>query len=244
MISAWSVLWSELAGTATLMAFGVGVAANIRLRDTTGNGQSYLMGTLGWAMGVLSGVYVAHLSGGHLNPAFTIAVLVQGSGQYAPDVPVTAATTAAYLVGEVLGATLGSMLAWAAYWTHMRLGVSEGETLTVFATKPRIRNLPANLLTEAIATFLLVMVILHVGGTPSGLGPLATALVVMGIGLGMGGPTGWAVNPARDLGSRIAHALLPIGGKGSSDWAYSWVPVLGPILGGVVAGLIVPAIPG
>lgn len=240
MIGAWSVLVSELAGTATMMALGVGTNANISLPRTAGRGSSYLMAALGWALGVYAGIYVASGSGAHLNPAITLAMVVQGRAEFAPGVAVGPVTTAAYLGGQLAGAMLGSAAAWCAYRLHFALVPPGADTVTVFATAPGVRSLPANAFTEAIATFGLVFVVLHVGGTPSGLGPLATALVVLGIGLGLGGPTSWALNPARDLGARLAHALLPIEGKGSSDWRYAWVPVVGPLVGGAIAGLVGP----
>jgi glycerol uptake facilitator protein len=240
-MSLWTVFFSEIGGTAMLLLLGCGVVANVILAGTKGFGGGWLLINFGWGLGVFAGVYVAFKSGAHLNPAVTLGLLANGADQYAPGVSVTFGSTLVYLCGEMVGAFLGAVLAWLSYRQHFDTTEDPALQLAVFSTGPAIRNYAWNLVTEIIATFVLVFVILYFGSTPSGLGPLAVALLVVGIGASLGGPTGYAINPARDLGPRIAHALLPIKGKGNSDWGYSWVPVLGPIIGGVLAGLLANA---
>jgi glycerol uptake facilitator protein len=237
------VFLSEVFGTGMLTLLGCGVVANVALKGTKGNNGGFLMVNFGWGIAVFAGVYVAAMSGAHLNPAVTLGLLVDGKAEYAPGVAVSAASTFTYFGGELLGAFLGAVFAWLAHKQHFDAEPLAASKLAVFSTGPAIRSYPWNLVTEIIATFVLVFVILTFGGTPSGLGPLAVALLVVGIGASLGGPTGYAINPARDLGPRIAHALLPIKGKGSSDWAYSWVPIVGPLLGGTIAGLVAHSIP-
>jgi glycerol uptake facilitator protein len=237
----WTVFYSEVAGTGMLLLLGCGVVANVILAGTKGFGGGWLLINFGWGLGVFAGVYVAFKSAAHLNPAVTLGLLANGADQYAPGVDVTFGSTLVYLAGEMTGAFLGAVLAWMSYRDHFDSTEDPALQLAVFSTGPAIRNYAWNLITEIIATFVLVFVILFFGSTPSGLGPLAVALLVVGIGASLGGPTGYAINPARDLGPRIAHAVLPIKGKGNSDWAYSWVPVVGPIIGGVLAGLLANA---
>lgn len=231
------VFVSEVLGTAILLLLGCGVVANAILPKVKGANANFLMIGFGWGIAVFAGVYVAFKSGAHLNPAVTIGILVSGADEYAPGIAVSFASTMVYFAAEFLGAFLGAVLAWLAYRQHFDLPADPGTKLAVFSTGPEIRSYGWNLVTEVIATFVLVFVILVFGSTPSGLGPLAVALLVVGIGISLGGPTGYAINPARDLGPRIAHALLPIKGKGGSDWAYSWVPIAGPVIGAVIAGL-------
>ena len=238
------VFLSEVFGTAMLTLLGCGVVANVALKGTKGNNGGFLMVTWGWGIAVFSGVYVAAMSGAHLNPAVTFGLLVNGKTEYAPGVPVDVASTFTYFGGELLGAFLGAVVMWLAYKQHFDASESEpASQLAVFSTGPAIRSNQWNLITEIIGTFVLVFVILTFGGTPSGLGPFAVALLVVGIGVSIGGPTGYAINPARDLGPRIAHALLPMKGKGSSDWSYSWIPVIGPLVGGGLAGLVAAVVP-
>jgi glycerol uptake facilitator protein len=237
-----TILLYEILGTATLLLFGCGVVANVALAKSKGEGGGFLLVNFGWGFGVFAGVYVAYKSGAHLNPAVTVGLLANGADEYAPDIAVTVATTLTYFVGQMIGAFLGAVLAWLAYKQHFDQTVDPAAKLGVFSTGPAIRNPLWNTLTEAIGAFVLVYVILQFGNTPSEIGPLAVALLVVGIGNSLGGPTGYAINPARDLGPRIAHAVLPIPGKGSSDWGYSWVPVVGPFLGGALAGLAAAAI--
>ena len=235
------VLLSEIAGTGFLTLLGVGVVANVALARSKGAGGGFLLVNFGWGLAVFAGVFVAYRSGAHLNPAVTLGLLSTGLEEYAPGVPITFASTVVYIVAEVIGAFLGAVIAWAAYKQHFDVTDDPATKLGVFATGPAIRSYGWNVLTEVIGTFVLVFVILMFGSTPSGLGPLAVALLVVGIGNSLGGPTGYAINPARDLGPRIAHAVLPIPGKGTSDWGYSWVPIVGPIIGGVLAGLVANA---
>lgn len=231
------VFLSEVLGTAMVTLLGCGVVANVALTGTKGNSGGFLMVTWGWGIAVFAGVFVAAKSGAHLNPALTLGLLVNGKAEYAPGVPIEIASTLVYFGGEMLGAFLGAVVCWAAYKQHFDAEPEAASKLGVFSTGPAVRSTPWNLVSEIIGTFVLVFVILTLGGTPSGLGPLAVALLVVGIGVSLGGPTGYAINPARDLGPRIAHALLPIKGKGSSDWAYSWIPVAGPLAGGALGGI-------
>ena len=236
------ILVSEIAGTGVLMTLGVGVGANVTLARTFGTGGGYLMVALGWALGVFAGVHVAHASGAHLNPAMTLGMLARsfvpgGPGEYAPGITITAVTTVAYVAGELVGAICGVVVAWSVYRAHFDSHPVAHDKLAAMATGPAIRSLGRNAFGEGVATFVLVFVLLQLALTPSELGPLGVALTVLGVGLGLGGVTGWAINPARDLGGRIAHALLPIRGKGSSDWSYAWVPVVGPVVGGVLGGV-------
>jgi glycerol uptake facilitator protein len=229
----------EVIGTAMLIVLGVGVVANVLLTKTKGFGGGTLMINFGWGIGVFAGVYAAFKSGGHLNPAVTLGIIASGAETYQPSgIAIDAASTSAYLGAQFLGAFIGAVFAWLAYKQHYDAEPDQGLVLGTFSTGPAIRSYGWNLATEAIATFVLVYWVLMAGGSPSGLGPFAVAFLIVGIGASLGGPTGYAINPARDLGPRIAHAVLPIKGKGSSDWSYSWVPVLGPIIGGVVAGLV------
>ena len=231
-----TVFWSEVAGTATLILLGAGVVANIALARSKGLGGGFLMVNFGWGLAVFAGVYVAYQSGAHLNPAVPVGLWASGAAEYAPGVAVTLGTTLLYFAAELTGAFLGAVLAFLAYKKHFDEEPDAATKLGVFATGPAIRSYGWNVVTEVLGTFVLVAVILLFGRTPSEIGPLAVALLVVGIGASLGGPTGYAINPARDLGPRIAHAVLPIRGKGSSDWAYAWVPVVGPILGALLAG--------
>lgn len=233
------VFVAETFGTMLLLLLGTGVVANVALARTKGNNGGFLMVNFGWGLAVFAGVYVAALSGAHLNFAVTIGLLTSDSAEYAPGVDKTFATTLAYLAAQMIGSILGAVLCWLSYKQHFDDEPEPANKLGVFATGPAIRSYGWNLVTEVIATFVLVLVILSFGSSPSGLGPLAVALLVVGIGASLGGPTGYAINPNRDLGPRIAHAILPIKGKGSSDWAYAWVPIVGPIIGGALAGIVV-----
>ena len=226
----------EIAGTAMLTLLGGGVVANVVLGKTKGNGGGWLLINVGWGLAVFAGVWTAYKTGAHLNPAVTLGLAASG-GEYADGIPVTLGNTFAYLAAEMIGAFVGAVLAWMAYKNHYDQETDPGAILGSFSTGPEIRSYGWNLVTEIIATFVLVFVIIMFGNTPSGLGPLAVALLVVSIGASLGGPTGYAINPARDLCPRLAHAVLPIPHKGDNDWGYSWVPVLGPILGGVLAGL-------
>jgi len=237
-VSLTSVFFSEVFGTALLVLFGVGVVANVLLAKTKGRGADWLLISFGWGLAVFVGVFAAWRSGAHLNPAVTLGLLASGTSEYAPDVPVTLASTVTYLAAELVGAVIGAALAWAAYRKHYDAEEDGGTILGTFSTGPEIRSPFWNVVTEVIGTFALVYIILQFGNTPTEVGPLNVALLVVAIGASLGGPTGYAINPARDLGPRIAHALLPIRHKGPSDWGYAWVPVVGPVIGGVLAGLV------
>ncbi len=232
-----TVFLSEVAGTGMLLLLGCGVVANVALAKTKGAGGGFLLVNFGWGIAVFAGVYVAFRSGAHLNPAVTLGLLANGADAYGPGVDVDVLSTLVYLAGEMVGAFLGAVLAWLAYRQHFDDTEDAGAQLAVFSTGPAIRNPVWNTITEIIGTFVLVFVIFMFGNSAADLGPLPVALLVVGIGASLGGPTGYAINPARDLGPRIAHAVLPMRGKGSSDWGYAWVPVVGPIIGGVLAGL-------
>lgn len=227
----------ELMGTAILILLGAGVVANAVLPKTGGFGGGILLINFGWGLAVYAGVYVAYKSGAHINPAVTLGLVAAGdSGLSLADVLV-------YLSGQMLGAMLGATLAWLAYKKHFdHEEAAQGDKLAVFCTMPTIAARWWNVVTEAIGTFVLLFVLLSFGKTPTEVGPLAVALLVVGIGASLGGPTGYAINPARDLGPRIVHALLPIPGKGPSGWHYAWVPVVGPVIGGVLGGLAANAV--
>ena len=233
-MSLWTVFGSEVVGTFILILLGVGVVANVVLPKTLGNGTGWLLINFGWGIGVFAGVFAAASSGAHLNPAVTLGLAVSGANEYAPGVPITLTSSLVYVVAQLVGAFLGAVVAWLAYRSHYDEATEP--VLGTFSTGPVIANPVNNVITEAIGTFVLLYIILRFGDTPSELGPLAVALLVVGIGASLGGPTGYAINPARDLGPRIAHAVLPIRGKGDSNWGYAWVPIVGPILGAVLAG--------
>lgn len=233
--------WSEVIGTGILILMGAGVVANVILPRNKGFGPDWLLINFGWGLAVFTGVYAAHKSGAHLNPAVTVGLWVADKPFFSGDDGVIEANfgnAMVYFAGELLGAFIGAVLAWLAYKKHFDLEAAPEVKLGVFSTGPEVRSYGWNLLTEIIATFVLVFWVLVNGPTPTQIGPLGVALVVVGIGASLGGPTGYAINPARDLGPRIAHFVLPIPGKGKSDWSYAWVPVVGPIIGAVLAGLL------
>jgi glycerol uptake facilitator protein len=224
----------ETLGTMMLLLLGCGVVATAILRDSKGFGGGWLLINFGWGLAVYAGVYVAFPTGAHLNPAVTVSQLIMGN--------ITFAQAIFYWIGEFLGAFLGAVIAWIAFKQHFDIEEDPGAKLAVFSTAPAIRNYGWNVATEVIGTFVLIFGILVSGGTPTQVGPLFVALLVVGIGNSLGGPTGYAINPARDLGPRIAHAILPIRGKGTSDWGYAWVPVVGPVIGSIIATLLFKAI--
>ncbi|WP_430645918.1 MIP/aquaporin family protein [Agromyces sp. GXS1127] len=245
---------SELVGTAMLVLLGCGVVANVALAKNKGHNGGFLMVNIGWGLAVFAGVVVAYASGAHLNPAVTLGLVANGASEFGnaaagTTVPVDALSVLTYLGAQLIGAFLGAVVVWLGYKQHFDAEPEAANKLGVFSTGPAIRSYGWNLVTEIIGTFVLVFVVIGFGrnGDASGLaalGALPVALLVIGIGASLGGPTGYAINPARDLGPRIAHAVLPIAGKGSSDWGYSWVPVVGPIIGGVLAGLAaIPLLP-
>lgn len=230
---------SELVGTAMLILLGAGVVANTALTKSKGNGTGFLFVNFGWGLAVFAGVLVSQKSGAHINPAVTLGLAAQSLSK---GEMVDWGKVGIYLIAQLIGAIIGAVLAWAAYKQHFDQEPDAATKLGVFSTGPAIRSYGWNLLTEAIGTFVLVFVIIAAGTVKTvdlgWLSALGVALLVVGIGASLGGPTGYAINPARDLGPRIAHALLPIKGKGDSDWSYSWVPVVGPIIGGVLAGVL------
>ena len=231
------VFVSEVLGTAILLLLGAGVVATVVLPKSKGFDGGWLLINFGWGFAVFAGVYVAFKSGAHLNPAVTIGLWAANT-PFATGVDPTFSNMLLYWVAQLIGAFLGAVLCFIAFKKHFDEEADPATKLAVFSTGPAIRSYGWNFATEIIGTFVLVFWIMIAGKTPSQLGPLAVALIVVSIGASLGGPTGYAINPARDLGPRIAHFLLPIKGKGSSDWAYSWVPVLGPLVGGVIGGLV------
>jgi glycerol uptake facilitator protein len=229
-----SIYGAETIGTAILILLGDGVVAGVLLNRSKAQNGGWIVIALGWGMAVAIAVFaVAQFSGAHINPAVTLGFATIGETDWA-DVP-------KYLAGEFSGAFIGACLVWAAYSNHWEDTEDPGLKLAVFCTAPAIRKIAANFVTEVIGTFLLVFGVLALiadqGALDSGLLPLLVGLLVLAIGLSLGGPTGYAINPARDLGPRIAHFLLPIAGKGPSDWGYAWVPVVAPITGGILGAL-------
>ncbi len=225
----------EVIGTALLILLGNGVVANVVLKDTKGQDSGWIVIAWGWAMAVFVAVFtVAAFSGAHLNPAVSVGLAVAGKFEWA-RVP-------AYVIAQFLGAFIGSFLVWLLYRPHFAATEDQDHKLAVFCTGPAIRDTAANLISEALGTFVLVFAVLFLAVSVFGLGALdalPVGLLVLAVGLSLGGTTGYAINPARDLGPRIMHALLPIpGGKRDSDWGYAWIPVVGPIVGAVLAGLL------
>ncbi|SEE04362.1 glycerol uptake facilitator protein [Streptomyces sp. 2131.1] len=255
-MSSSDIFIGETIGTAVLILLGGGVCAAVTLKHSKAQNAGWVAITFGWGFAVLTGAYLAGgVSGAHLNPAVTIGLAIEGGTKWG-DVPL-------YLASQLLGAMIGAVLVWLTYYGQFRAHLTDqqilrdhsgeegmvdkaaapkaGPVLGVFSTGPEIRNAVQNVLTEVIATVVLVLAILTQGLNDDGnglgtLGALITALVVVGIGLSLGGPTGYAINPVRDLGPRIVHALLPLPNKGGSDWGYAWVPVVGPLIGGALAG--------
>lgn len=233
---------AEVVGTALLILFGNGVVANVVLARTKGNSGGWICITAGWAFAVAIAVFaVGRVSGGHLNPAVSIALASIGSFKWA--------LVPGYIAAQMAGAIIGAVLVYLSYLAHWRPTQDQGAKLACFSTGPAIRNFTAAFITEMIGTAVLVFAVLAFGRVVAGapteqaawastislwFGPALVGLLVFGIGLSLGGPSGYAINPARDLGPRIAHAILPIPGKGSSDWEYAWVPVVAPIVGGVI----------
>ncbi|MFJ4872853.1 MIP/aquaporin family protein [Streptomyces sp. NPDC088757] len=243
-MSSSDIFLGETIGTAVLILLGGGVCAAVTLKNSKARGAGWLAITFGWGFAVMTAVYMtASLSGAHLNPAVTVGIAIK-DGAWG-DVPV-------YFAGQMIGAMIGAALVWVAYYGQFRAHLTDPETigekpiegpgpvLGIFSTGPEIRNTWQNLATEVIGTAVLVLAVLTQGLNDSGkglgtLGALITAFVVVSVGLSLGGPTGYAINPARDLGPRIVHALLPLPNKGGSDWGYAWIPVVGPLIGGALA---------
>src|SRR5687767_5269858 len=222
---------AETIGTAILIILGDGVVAGVLLARSKAQNAGWIVITFGWGLAVAIAVYmVASISGAHINPAVTLAVLVTDS-----EFGINNALL--YWAGQFLGAFIGAVIVWLHYLPHWAETEDPGLKLAVFSTGPAIRNTTSNLISEIIGTFVLVFAVFAIGGPSAPITPLVVGFLVVGIGLSLGGPTGYAINPARDLGPRIAHAVLPIAGKGDSDWSYSWIPVVGPVIGGVLGGL-------
>lgn len=241
-ISTGDIFLSEFLGTAMLLLLGAGVVANVILPKTKGFGGGWLLINFGWGLAVFTAVYVAFQTGAHLNPAVTLGIWAAGKDEFAPGIEVSAANGFIYIAAQMAGAAVGAAVAFLTYKKHFDEDADPATKLAVFSTGPELRSYGWNFLTEVVGTFVLVFWVVISGNTPAEIGPLGVALVVVVIGASLGGPTGYAINPARDLGPRIAHALLPIKGKGSSDWSYAWVPVLGPAVGGILGGLLAMSI--
>ena len=235
-----SPILAEVFGTAILIVLGDGVVANVVLQRSKGHNSGWIVITAGWALAVTIAVYCVNaISGAHLNPAVTIALATTGAFDWA-KVP-------GYIAAQIAGGFLGGVIVWLMYLPHWKATPDPVSKLAVFSTTPAIRQPMANLLSEIIGGFALVLALLAVispanfvpgSDLAKGFGPVLVGVIVMAIGLSLGGPTGYAINPARDLGPRIAHAVLPIDGKGSSDWSYAWIPVVGPTLGGVLGAVV------
>jgi glycerol uptake facilitator protein len=229
-----SPFFAEFFGTAIIIVFGGGVVSNVLLSKTKGNNSGWIVISFGWAVGVFTGVLIsAPFSGAHLNPAVTLALAIAHKFSWA-SVPV-------YICAQVLGAMFGALLVWLAYKKHFDATEDANAKLAVFCTAPNIRSYWYNVITEIIGTYVLALAVLYMAEPEVGLGALnalPVALVVLGIGISLGGPTGYAINPARDIGPRIMHFLLPIPDKRDSDWSYSWVPILGPLLGATCAAVM------
>lgn len=228
---------AEVIGTMIMIIFGCGVVASNILNKSKGSGGGWVLITLAWGLAVTMAIYaVGDVSGAHLNPAVTLGFAAIGEFPMNRVLP--------YILGQLIGATLGAIVVFFAYLPHWRETDEADIKLAVFATQPAIRSPLSNLVTEVIGTFVLVLGLLFIGANEftEGLNPLVVGALIVVIGMSLGGPTGYAINPARDLGPRIAHAILPIPGKGSSDWGYAWVPIVGPIMGGVYGALFYQAI--
>jgi len=230
-----NVFAGEFIGTAILIALGNGVVANVVLNKTKGNNGGLIAITFGWAIAVFIGVFCATKigSGAHLNPAITFAMAV------ASKIPWSEVPT--YIIAQITGAMLGSLMVYIGYRSHYDATEDGLTKRATFCTDPAINNPVNNLLTEIIGTFILAFAVFFMAAPASSLGALdafPVALVVLGVGLSYGGPTGYAINPARDLGPRLVHAILPLKNKASNDWGYSWIPFVGPIIGGLIAAFV------
>jgi len=223
------IFLGEIIGTAVLILFGGGVVAGVNLAKTKSNGGGWVVVTFAWGLAVTMGIYASgELSGAHLNPAVTLGFAAIGDTNWG-DVPT-------FILGQMIGAFIGGTLVLFHYLPHFKATSDQATKLGVFSTSPAIRHTYSNLLSEIIGTFILVFGLLFIGVNEftEGFKPFVVGLLIVVIGMALGGTTGYAINPARDLGPRLVHALLPVPGKGSSDWGYSWIPVVGPILGGVL----------
>lgn len=224
---------AEFFGTLLLILLGGGVNAAVSLKKSKSENGGWLMIAIGWGLAVMLAIYaVGSISGAHLNPAVTIALAINGS--FSSDLVL------GYIVAQFIGAIAGATLVWLHYWPHWKETVDPAAKLGVFCNAPAIRNTFTNLISEIIATMVLIMALLFIGANEftKGLNPIVVGLLIISIGLSLGGTTGFAINPARDLGPRIAHFVLPIHGKGKSDWSYAWIPVVGPVIGGILGALL------
>lgn len=224
---------AEFFGTMILIILGDGVVAGVVLKGTKSENAGWLTVVLGWGLAVTLGIYaVGDISGAHLNPAVTIGLAYTGSFNWA-DVPL-------YCVAQLAGAFVGAVIVWIHFMPHWKNTPDAASKLAVFCTAPAIRSTPFNLLSEIVATAILVLALLFIGANnfAEGLNPLVVGALIVSIGVSLGGTTGFAINPARDLGPRLAHFILPIAGKGHSDWGYSWIPVLGPVIGGFLGAAV------
>lgn len=222
----------ELFGTMILIIFGGGVVAGVVLKRSKAEASGWIVITFGWGLGVAMAIYaVGQFSGAHINPAVTVGLAVIGEFPWRM-VPL-------YVLAQLIGAFLGAVVVWLHYYPHWQATQDQGAKLAVFCTDPAIPHTPSNLMSEIIGTFVLVLGVLAIGANEftQGLNPLVIGLFILAIGLSLGGTTGYAINPARDLGPRLAHFLLPIAGKGRSNWTYAWIPVVGPLIGGAAGGL-------
>ncbi|BAB04811.1 aquaporin family protein [Halalkalibacterium halodurans] len=227
----------EVIGTMILIILGGGVVAGVVLKGTKSENGGWIVITAAWGLAVATAVYcVGQISGAHLNPAVTIGLALVGAFEWSQ--------VAGYIVAQMLGAMIGATLVFLHYYPHFKATEDQGAKLAVFSTDPAIKHLPANFFSEVLGTFVLVLGILAIGANEftEGLNPLIVGLLIVVIGLSLGGTTGYAINPARDLGPRIAHFLLPIPGKGSSNWSYAWIPIVGPIIGGGIGALTYAAL--
>lgn len=242
------IFLSETVGTMMLILLGCGVVASVVLNKSKASNAGFTHINWAWGLAVMFGVMTSYKSGGHLNPAVTVGLVAGGTTEFVPGIPVNIASILTYIAAQFVGAMIGATLVWLAFLEQFKATDDKALKLAVFGTAPEVRSTIPNLITEIIGTFVLVFVVIasgkftgNIGGTPANLGWLGAfgvGLLVVSIGLSLGGPTGYAINPARDLGPRMTHALLPIPGKGGSDWEYSWIPVVGPMIGGVIAGLL------
>jgi glycerol uptake facilitator protein len=233
-----SVYLSEFLGTFFMILLGDGVVAGVLLNDSKAKDAGWITITLAWGLAVLIGIYVAAASGAHMNPAITLAMASLGKLSWA--------LVPGYVAAQMLGAFVGAVMVYFCYHAHWRGTPDPTVKLGVFCTIPAIRNVPANLMTEIIGAFVLVYGVLAIGANKlaDGFGPLSVALLVVVIGMALGGPTGYAINPARDLAPRFAHFVLPIPGKGGSDWRYAWIPIVGPVIGALIAAFFYRAVAG
>jgi glycerol uptake facilitator protein len=236
-VSILTAFMGEIIGTAVLIIFGVGIGAGASLKNSYSNSAGWIVITLAWGLAVTMAIFaVGSISGAHLNPAVTVALALVGDFAWA-DVP-------SYILAQMIGAILGATVVFLHYLPHWKATEDPATKLGVFATGPAIPHTFSNFISEFIGTFILVLGIMFIGANKftEGLNPMAVGLLIVAIGMSLGGTTGYAINPARDLGPRIAHFLLPIHGKGGSNWSYSWIPVVAPILGGSLGALFYKAV--